>query len=743
MHPKDAHDVVQGGVTASTAVYPYLLCRRFARALMQDDMKMFPVFETSADGEGQVLVGEEPGNPREDPVDGPEDPGEEPGQEPEDPGGNPVGEGDPAVLKEKLRVIHRNLGHHCKETLVRMLRDAGANQEVLQQAQEFECAECIQRGRRAPTRPGIPAHVHERWHTVSIDTFWWKYPKECLSPQEQNVHVLGLSIMDEATDFHTAVLVKLSRNGPLTNLSGEEFKRCFSEGWLQRFPAPTVLRYDEEGFMRGNDVKEWLELFAMKLEPIAGEAAWQMGKHSKHLQTMKEQMNLLSLELGTKYSPQEILALALGAKNSLHQIHGFSPYQWAFGKNHNRISSFLQQYDHLPLQSAREDPDFEDKMQAECAAQQTFLRLDARRRLARALRARCRPLKEFQTGQLVYYFRRGRKEGSRYGGRWHGPARVLCHESTSNSREHGGSVVWVSHGGVLIRCAPEQLRPVTRDLSQLDIELNGPRNFHQCLEQVSRQQRYLDLTDNTLEMREPNTVEDEEGPRYRLRSKRPAQELFDPRIEPLEFDTQPPLALENGSQGADGRQETDGRAPEVPDDPDRDGDYGAGRPGPDEDGGGGKDEGQDLPDRLPRPGVRGVGRGTVSRQREDQSGMRKFLAYIRRMMTVEVKTAQTGSDDHPLPPPNMKRNKDVTKTTGKIQVRDVDTVDEAAAHTYMGDEEDWDYVQKERVDQVETQVTQLHQRMGQMETTLQEILYYMRSQMTENQTKNVQGEGNQ
>lgn len=35
----------------------------------------------------------------------------------------------------------------------------------------------------------------------------------------------------------------------------DEFKKCFSEAWLQKFPAPVQLRYDEEGFMRHMKVK--------------------------------------------------------------------------------------------------------------------------------------------------------------------------------------------------------------------------------------------------------------------------------------------------------------------------------------------------------------------------------------------------------------------------------------------------------------------------------------------------------
>ena len=50
----------------------------------------------------------------------------------------------------------------------------------------------------------------------------------------------------------------------------------------------------------------------------------------------------------------------------------------------------------------------------------------------------------------------GRKQGSRYGGHWHGPARVLCYEGMGDVHDPGspGSVVWISHARRLLRwCA--------------------------------------------------------------------------------------------------------------------------------------------------------------------------------------------------------------------------------------------------------------------------------------------------
>ena len=194
-----------------------------------------------------------------------------------------------------------------------MLRDAGGTKAVMDVAQTFSCPECLQRGRRTITRPALVPKAYQKWECLSIDTFWWRTRKEALKPGENPKHISGLGMMDDATDFQTAVIIRMG-NEPLRNISADEFQKALSRGWLQHFPAPSILRYDEEGFLRSWDKIAWLETFGMKLEPIAAESAWQGGKHSKHLQTLKEQLNLLRKEIGYSFGPEQLLALAVGAK---------------------------------------------------------------------------------------------------------------------------------------------------------------------------------------------------------------------------------------------------------------------------------------------------------------------------------------------------------------------------------------------------------------------------------------------
>ena len=608
IHGTGAHRVIQGSITSSTAVYPPLLCRRFAKALMQDVVDLFPIFQScevkdstennSFDFDPTHAILAEGVAGAEDNINAAPVPDREEQDQPQAPrDDNRESEedtGNDAAYKQMIRDAHRNLGHPGKESFIRLLKDAGSKPRIIQLAEEFDCPDCLMRGRRSTVRQSVVPKIYEKWQCVSVDSFWWHTPREALKPGEKPQYCIGISMMDEATDFHCAAIIRSGFEKPFRNISGADFKQAFEKTWLQCFPAPSCLRYDEEGFLRKVEVIEWLETFGMKLEPIAGESAWQAGKHSKHLQTLKEQMNLLSMELGSDRDCNQLLALAVSAKNSMHQVRGYSPNQWAFGQSHSRLSSFLQQYQNMPLQSRREDLTFEENLQTEVTAQRLFLKVDAQRRLSRALHSKCRPLKEFQLGELVYYFRRGVKEGSRYGGHWHGPARVLTHEKTSSyeTGQHLGSVVWISHAGKILRCSPEQLRPVQHDLRHLDKDINGPRNFFDLLEGIKNQQRYLDLTSDVEAMTRLDTQEPD-VPHFRARGKKPLSELRYPdeafgdttRERNVDAKRRPEDSV--GPSGQEGTSEPRGDSEHV-----------ARRPRLDEDGPRGTPQGAPLPGDL-------------------------------------------------------------------------------------------------------------------------------------------------
>ena len=98
--------------------------------------------------------------------------------------------------------------------------------------------------------------------------------------------MVGVSYFDEATDLHVAAVVREGVTMP-GNISVSEFINHFTQDWLKCLPKPQVVRCDVEGCFRGDEILPWFESQVIRVEHIAGEAPWQLGKHSRHLHTLK------------------------------------------------------------------------------------------------------------------------------------------------------------------------------------------------------------------------------------------------------------------------------------------------------------------------------------------------------------------------------------------------------------------------------------------------------------------------
>ena len=169
---REEHEPIQGGRnTAMTAACPGPLCRKFAKVLLksiyQGEEKSKEVRTPCRSSKVLASSSEEAANVQDEscrtqmhPEAGNLAPQEPQGEYPGDPQDMEDSERDPGFVwdpevKRKLTLVHRNLGHPNKQAPLKLLKDAGATEHVLQQAKHFECAECKARGRRAPTRPSI------------------------------------------------------------------------------------------------------------------------------------------------------------------------------------------------------------------------------------------------------------------------------------------------------------------------------------------------------------------------------------------------------------------------------------------------------------------------------------------------------------------------------------------------------------------------------------------------------------
>ena len=519
-HDKHQHAHPTGRDLAVTAIYPQALCQTFAKVLMghkQEEMERcicsasrlaafcrqpeyvfsngarssreepeepFPEYERGPNEDTEDTAGDEP-HDLEQPV------AEQPPGEPVEQEADGGSEWDPQQLMNKLKIVHANLGHPSNQVMVRMLKDARASDALIQKALTLDCPQCRQRGHAQPHRTSQIPQASKKWDVVSADSFWWHSPHkdEKGNPKE---HVVGISWLDEASDFHTSAIIRTGSRTQ-TTIKGVEFQEAFAKEWLKVLPKPGCLRFDDEGAFRDRNLLAWLEGQASKVNVIAGEAPWQV---SKHLEVLKENMSLLSLELGEHVKASELLSLSIAAKNEMHNVRGYSPNQWCFGQSKDRVHSYLQYGHHLPTQSMREAESFEEAIQRAEKTRKTFLQADSRRRILRAGKGRARRQQEFHEGQLVYCYRKGRNYTAKHETGWHGPARVVAVEKHGNSQRNQtqGSVVWIVPATVLYRCASEQLRTVPQDLIETFEAVHGPSTPFQDIQQAGNQANYRDIT---------------------------------------------------------------------------------------------------------------------------------------------------------------------------------------------------------------------------------------------------------
>jgi hypothetical protein len=104
--------------------------------------------------------------------------------------------------------------------------------------------------------------------------------------------------------------------------------------------------------------------------------------------------------------------------------------------------------------SEEEVPGLEQHLKMRATAAAAFYQAEAKTILYQALRARERHVVEPAVRQIAYFCRKGK--GSKPIG-YRGPARVVLVEKGTAQRRTP-TIVWLTYGGQLIRCAPEHLR---------------------------------------------------------------------------------------------------------------------------------------------------------------------------------------------------------------------------------------------------------------------------------------------
>jgi len=360
----------------------------------------------------------------------------------------------------KLVTIHKNLGHPSNTVMVRILQEAKAPKSLIDLAKTLECEVCARMVRVRPARPVKSYAPKVLGETLGLDLSLFKQSRtEKLA--------LVLHQIDEASKLHRCTVikegVKTTESGQVNHLGNIDAKTLIKslELWLRYYDTPKYIHCDSEGCFGSKDFLDWCNSRGIRVITCAGEAHWQIGIVERHIATVTDQAQKLALELQEDTPTQTILDLACEAKNSYGRYGGYSPSQWLLGKNNP-----LAKTDDIPPATA--DEPYSQHLQRRALAAKHFIEAEARTLLRIASYARARKVPDFQPGDIVYYYRRGRSGGAKQTGRFLGPAKILAIEPAESKEVESHSVIWLAHGVQMIRAAPEHLRRAT----QLEIGLS-------------------------------------------------------------------------------------------------------------------------------------------------------------------------------------------------------------------------------------------------------------------------------
>eukprot|EP00435_Cladocopium_sp_Y103_P066190 s232_g28.t1 len=207
--------------------------------------------------------------------------------------------------------------------------------------------------------------------------------------------------------------------------------------------------------------QEWKDFLQEHgIQPIVSATPWQRGRIERHGGTVEEMLDRIDHEHPIEDLQQfdEALRQCFHAKNSMSVISGYSPEQAVLGKASRLPASIVSDEDmsaHLMSQSSDLASDkFRKQLELRASARAAFSKADNSDALRRALSHQSRGVNHhWSCGQLCMYWDRRKSPNMLEKGRWCGPAQIVCQESRA--------IVWINHMNRLLRCAKENLRPVS------------------------------------------------------------------------------------------------------------------------------------------------------------------------------------------------------------------------------------------------------------------------------------------
>ena len=302
-------------------------------------------------------------------------------------------------VKEIAIKLHKQFAHPSEERLLRLINNSedGNNIELKNEVKGISrnCDVC-KRYKHAPRRPVVGMPVATRFNQIiAMDI------KFCKGKPV-------LHLIDVLTRFSASVV--------LNSKKSREIIDVIFNHWISIFGFPGTILSDN-GEFASDEFRAMSEAFNIRVVTRAAESPWANGLCERYNAVIGEMVDKILEEVDCSMSVA--VAWATSAKNSLQNIHGFSPAQLVFGFIPILPSVAVDKPPALSETSYSEI--LEDNLKALRKARAAFIQSESSKRIRRALsHHNLRPSGEvkYVNGDMVYY---KRTDDSK----WHAPGIVI------------------------------------------------------------------------------------------------------------------------------------------------------------------------------------------------------------------------------------------------------------------------------------------------------------------------------
>ena len=396
-------------------------------------------------------------------------------------------------LHQSIWKLHKLCGHPSNKALMKTLAARGADGKTLAAAENLRCMECHESKMTTPG-PSVSLNKEEvLWNTLQIDSFMYKHGT--------TVHHF-LLMLDEASGFSVVQEMMNHSEEQHENLGTEATVRMLERSWIQYFGYPARIRLDLEGAFRGTTLHDWCAERGVELIFVPAEHHESTGDVERSIGELKKKMT--AFLRSDNVSPERAAWAMCAAHNHVARVGGFSPAQWAFGRN-------VPELENMSALSSMADPahSMSQNLQMRLKAESLYKEMQAKAKISRALNSKVQRSSQFLPGDLVYYKRH--KVPADFPAhqmvdlphirvsRWYGPGRVLACET---KLEEDGltraptTIVWFIAQGRLKKAHSSQLRHASereKEIAEVTVAPTMPWTFT-SLGRTLDQGQFEDLT---------------------------------------------------------------------------------------------------------------------------------------------------------------------------------------------------------------------------------------------------------